>query len=62
MYNIDVAKNILGVSFNSLSISGTNYLTKNATILPSSFIISSLTSVGTLTSLNITGNTINNEI
>ena len=39
MYNIDVAKNILGVSFNSLSISGTNYLTKNATILPSTFLL-----------------------
>ena len=39
MYNIDVDKNKLGISVNSLSISGTNYLTKNATILPSSFII-----------------------
>ena len=47
-YNIDAAKNILGFSFNSLSISGTNCLTKNATILPSSFINSSLTTVGTL--------------
>ena len=43
MYNIDVTNNILGVSFNSLSISGSNYLTRNGTTLPSNFINSSLT-------------------
>ena len=44
MYNIDVDKTKLGISVNSLSISGSNYLTKNSTILPSSFTSSSLTS------------------
>ena len=56
MYNIDVDKNKLGISVNSLSISGSNYLTKNATILPSSFInSSSLTSLGVIDTLNIGG-------
>ena len=55
MYNIDVDKNKLGISVNSLSISGTNYLTKNATILPSSFTSSSLTSLGVIDNLNIGG-------
>ena len=43
-----------------LSVSVVNSLTRNETTLPSNFINSSLISVGTLTSLNITGNTINN--
>ncbi len=48
--NIDARMNSI------VSTTGINYLTRNELILPSSFVSSSLTSLGTLTGLAISGN------
>ena len=58
--NLTISGTLQSPMTSLLSVSVVNSLTRNETTLPSNFINSSLISVGTLTSLNITGNTINN--